>query len=308
MLIFLVMRRGIAGALTEPARFVAPRAMRQAVRDPGVRPPEEQPEVTRSVDQAPLLEVEDLARHFAGLIALDGISITLRPGRITALIGPNGSGKSTLVNVVSGIYPPSRGRIMLAGTDIGGRADHLIARRGLVRTFQDPRLVPSFTVRENILLGGQRHFRSSMAAAALRLPSMLREEADMVRRAAHVMELAGLGPVADQPIDSLPYGYRRLVEVGRAIMADPLVVLLDEPAAGLSEAEAGRLAAMIRHLRDNGKAVLLIEHHMDFVNDIVDDVVVLDSGREIYRGDMRGMRESPAVIEAYLGVRQDGHA
>jgi branched-chain amino acid transport system permease protein len=137
---------------------------------------------------------------------------------------------------------------------------------------------------------------------------MLREETDMVRRAAHVMELAGLGPVADQPIDSLPYGYRRLVEVGRAIMADPLVVLLDEPAAGLSEAEAGRLAAMIRHLRDNGKAVLLIEHHMDFVNDIVDDVVVLDSGREIYRGDMRGMRESPAVIEAYLGVRQDGHA
>jgi branched-chain amino acid transport system permease protein len=147
-----------------------------------------------------------------------------------------------------------------------------------------------------------------MLAAALRWPSTLREETDMVRRAEQVMKLAGLEAVADQPIESLPYGYRRLVEVGRAIMAGPTVVLLDEPAAGLSEAELGRLAAMIRHLRDAGKAVLLIEHHMDFVNDIVDDVVVLDSGREIYRGHMRGMREDPAVIAAYLGVGQDGHA
>jgi branched-chain amino acid transport system permease protein len=307
MVIFLVMRRGIAGALTEPTRFIAASAMKAARigSDQKAAPPADG---ATSGGQPPLLEVHDLGRNFVGLVALDGVSLALRPGRITALIGPNGSGKSTLVNVVSGIYPPSRGRVVLGGEDIGGKPDHVIARRGLVRTFQDPRLVPSFTVRENIVLGAQRHFRSTMLAAALRLPATLREEADMVGRARRIMELAGLGTVADQIIESLPYGYRRLVEVGRAIMADPAVVLLDEPAAGLSEAELGRLAAMIRHLRDTGKAVLLIEHHMDFVNDIVDDVVVLDSGREIYRGHMQGMREDPEVIAAYLGVRQDCHA
>lgn len=307
MVIFLVMRRGFAGALTEPTRFIAAGALKKASSGPAG---ENVPKAKNGTPESPppLLEVHDLARNFAGLVALDGVSLALRPGRITALIGPNGSGKSTLVNVVSGIYEPSRGRVVLGGEDIGGKPDHVIARRGLVRTFQDPRLVPSFTVRENILLGGQRHFRSSMLAAALRLPSTLREEAEMVRRAEAIMKLAGLGAVADQAIESLPYGYRRLVEMGRAIMADPVVVMLDEPAAGLSEAELGRLAAMIRHLRDTGKAVLLIEHHMDFVNDIVDDVVVLDSGREIYRGHMQGMRADPAVIAAYLGVRQDGHA
>lgn len=306
MVIFLIMRRGIAGALTEPMRFIPVRALAVA----GARAadaPERRPVPTGEVAPA-LLEVHDLARNFSGLVALDGVSLALRPGRITALIGPNGSGKSTLVNVVSGIYPPSRGRVVLAGKEIGGERDHAIARLGLVRTFQDPRLVPSFTVRENILLGGERHFRSSMLAAALRLPSTLREERAMVGQVEAIMALAGLEGVADQPIESLPYGYRRLVEVGRAIMADPSIVMLDEPAAGLSEAELGRLAAMIRHMRDSGKAVLLIEHHMDFVNDIVDDVVVLDSGREIYRGDMQGMRKDPAVIAAYLGVGQDSHA
>lgn len=306
MVIFLVMRRGIAGALTEPMRFIPARALK-IVGAEASTPSAKQADSAGDTSPA-LLEVQDLARNFSGLVALDGVSLALRPGRITALIGPNGSGKSTLVNVVSGIYPPSRGRIVLAGREIGGERDHAVARMGLIRTFQDPRLVPSFTVRENILLGGERHFRSSMLSVALRLPSTLREEREMVGRAERIMELAGLGAVADQPIESLPYGYRRLVEVGRAIMADPAIVMLDEPAAGLSEAELGRLASMIRHMRDAGKAVLLIEHHMDFVNDIVDDVVVLDSGREIYRGDMQGMRKSPAVIAAYLGVGQDSHA
>ncbi len=307
MVIFLVMRRGIAGALTEPTRFIPARALNDAGTAPAAGLSAESANPAGEASPA-LLEVEDLARNFSGLVALDGVSLALRPGRITALIGPNGSGKSTLVNVVSGIYPPSRGRVVFAGKEIGGQRDHAIARLGLIRTFQDPRLVPSFTVRENILLGGGRHFRSSMLSVALRLPSTLREERAMVQRVERIMELAGLGAVADQPIESLPYGYRRLVEVGRAIMADPAVVMLDEPAAGLSEAELGRLADMIRHLRAAGKAVLLIEHHMDFVNDIVDDVVVLDSGREIYRGDMQGMRQNPAVIAAYLGVGQDGHA
>jgi len=308
-LIFLVLRRGVAGAITEPPRFISPRALKASAAEAGSGETAPRAEAPAPAGASPLLEVQDLGRNFAGLVALDGVSLALHAGRITALIGPNGSGKSTLVNVVSGIYTPSKGHVRMGDEDIGGRTAHDIARLGLVRTFQDPRLVPSFTARENIILGGQRHFRGTMLEAALRLPGTVREEREMVRRADGIIALAGLEAVADQPIEALPYGYRRLVEVGRAIMSEPSIVMLDEPAAGLSEVELERLAAMIRHLRDSGKAVLLIEHHMDFVNDIVDDVVVLDSGREIYRGDMEGMRSDPGVIAAYLGVdEQESHA
>ena len=245
----------------------------------------------------------ELTKRFAGLVALDGVSLALRPGRITALIGPNGSGKSTLVNVVSGIDTPSAGQVTLRGRDIGGRSNPEVAAAGLVRTFQDPRLVPSFTVRENVMLGAHLKHRGSMLAAALRTPAMMREERETIARAGEIMAIAGLTAVADQLLESLPYGYRRLAEVARALMADPEVLMLDEPAAGLSEGELGRLAEVIRWVRSRGKAVLLIEHHMDFVADLVDDVVVLDSGRVIYRGDMQGMRRDTAVIEAYLGVQ-----
>lgn len=295
-LIFLLLRRGIAGTLLEPTRFIPARALRagKAEASPAA-----------AITSEPVLTVEKVTRRFAGLVAVDAVSLDLRPGRITALIGPNGSGKSTLVNVVSGVYQPSEGRVLFRGQDIGGKPDHVIAAAGVVRTFQDPRLVPSFTVRENVLLGAHMHYRSSMLTAALRLPSVIEHEAAMVQRANQIMAVAGLTEVADQLLELLPYGYRRLVEVARAVMADPVVVMLDEPAAGLSEAEMGKLADIIRHLKAQGKCVLLIEHHMDFVNEIVDDVVVLDSGREIYRGDMAGMRQSPAVIAAYLGIQQD---
>jgi branched-chain amino acid transport system permease protein len=161
-------------------------------------------------------------------------------------------------------------------------------------------------VRENVLLGAHLRYKSSMLASALRLPGVLKEEQAMLARAAEVMEVAGLTAVADQLLESLPYGYRRLTEVARAVMAEPAVLMLDEPAAGLSEGELGQLASVIRYIKGQHKPVLLIEHHMDFVHDIVDDVVVLDSGRVIYRGDMQGMRRDPAVIEAYLGIQQDG--
>lgn len=204
---------------------------------------------------------------------------------------------------MSGIYTPTSGSVKLRGEEIGGEPSHAVAAKGLIRTFQDPRLVPSFTVLENVLLGAHLHYRSNMLAAALRLPSVIDEERAMLARAQSLIAVAGLESVADQVLESLPYGYRRLTEVVRALMAEPDVLMLDEPAAGLSEAELGRLASLIRYAKGLGKAVLLIEHHMDFVNDIVDDVVVLDSGHEIYRGDMQGMRRNPAVIEAYLGVQ-----
>ena len=318
MVVFLLFRKGFAGAIAEPARFIPSRALRAVgpiaagvparVDVPAAQTA--QPSAATAghqTDTAPLLEVRDLVRRFAGLVAVDGVSLALHPGRITALIGPNGSGKSTLVNVASGIYTPTAGQVIFRGKEIGGQANHAIAAQGVIRTFQDPRLVPSFTVRENVLLGAHLRYRSSMIASALRLPGVMKEEQAHLLRATQVMEVAGLSGVADQLLESLPYGYRRLTEVARAMMADPDVLMLDEPAAGLSEGELGRLAEVIRYIKSQGKSVLLIEHHMDFVNDIVDDVVVLDSGRVIYRGDMSGMRRDPAVIEAYLGIQQVAH-
>jgi len=231
--------------------------------------------------------------------------LELHPGRITALIGPNGSGKSTLVNVVSGIYQPSAGMVRFFGKTITGLPDHKIAAAGLLRTFQDPRLVPRFTVRENLLLGAHRRYRTSGVAAALGLSSSLTEEAGFLATVDAVAKMAGIADVVDQPLESLPYGYRRLVEVGRALLAEPRAILLDEPAAGLSEAEMAMLARMIRAMKDAGLMVLLIEHHMDFVAELVDDVVVLDSGKVIYHGNIDGMRKNRAVIEAYLGTPEE---
>lgn len=309
---FLLFRRGIAGAIALAPRFIPPEALKPRAHDSAAASPTGA-SVSSSItppgsDLAPaasscILQAQALSRHFAGLVALDAVSIALTPGRITALIGPNGSGKSTLVNVVSGIYTPTSGSVKLRGEEIGGEPSHAVAAKGLIRTFQDPRLVPSFTVLENVLLGAHLHYRSNMLATALRLPSVIEEERAILARAQSLIAVAGLESVADQVLESLPYGYRRLTEVVRALMAEPDVLMLDEPAAGLSEAELGRLASLIRYAKSLGKAVLLIEHHMDFVNDIVDDVVVLDSGHEIYRGDMQGMRRNPAVIEAYLGVQ-----
>ncbi|MFC7542452.1 ABC transporter ATP-binding protein [Siccirubricoccus deserti] len=245
--------------------------------------------------------VEGVTMRFGGLVAVDGVSLRLEPGRITALVGPNGSGKSTLVNVVSGIYRPTAGKVRFGERDITGLSDHQVAAARVVRTFQDPRLVPHFTVRENLLLGAHRLLRHSGAAATLGLPGAIAEEAEHLAMAEAVLALAGLTEVADRPIDTLPYGTRRMAEVGRALLARPRVILLDEPAAGLSEKEMERLAQLIRDMKAMGLAILLIDHHMDFLAELVDEVVVLDSGRMIYHGDIAGMRRDPQVIAAYLG-------
>lgn len=295
----ILLPRGLAGLLLLPPRFIKPASVRAATGTDAVaiRPVQ--------ADAESRLVVEGVTMRFGGLTAVDNVSLELHPGRITALIGPNGSGKSTLVNVISGIYQPTAGSVRFFGQTITGLDDHKIAAAGLLRTFQDPRLVPRFTVRENLLLGAHRRFKSSGLAASLGLPSYVREEAAFLATVDAVTRMAGIADVADQPLESLPYGYRRLVEVGRALLAEPRAILLDEPAAGLSEAEMALLARMIRAMKDAGLMVLLIEHHMDFVAELVDDVVVLDSGRVIYHGGIEGMRQSPAVIEAYLGTSDD---
>ena len=297
----ILLPRGLGGLLLLPPRFIKPASLKLAKSEGlAIRPV--------PIDRDAALVVDGVTMRFGGLVAVDDVSLELHPGRITALIGPNGSGKSTLVNVITGIYQPTAGTVRFFGATITGMEDHRIAATGLMRTFQDPRLVPRFTVRENLLLGAQRRFRSSGVAVSLNLPSAVREEAGFLADVEALLQMAGLTDVADQPLESLPYGYRRMVEVGRALLAEPRAILLDEPAAGLSEAEMAVLARMIRAMKEAGLMVLLIEHHMDFVAELVDDVVVLDSGRVIYHGDLQGMRRDPGVIAAYLGTTEEAHA
>ncbi|WP_137391176.1 ABC transporter permease subunit [Rhodoligotrophos defluvii] len=300
----IVLPRGIAGLLLSPPRFIQQRSLEQMQAIAPTAPPMAAG-AEAGAGSGGVLTVKGITKNFGGLTALDNVSLELKPGRITALVGPNGSGKSTLVNVISGIYLPSDGRIEFKGQDITGLPDHRIAQAGIVRTFQDPRLVPNFTVRENLLLGAHRLMSHSGLASALALPSAIEEEAAFLARIDRVMELTELKATADQVIESLPYGYRRLAEVARALVAEPSAILLDEPAAGLSEVEMEHLARIVRRMKDMGLTIMLIDHHMDFLAELVDDVVVLDSGRVIYRGTIEGMRCDRTVINAYLGDEQE---
>ncbi|MGY0830296.1 branched-chain amino acid ABC transporter ATP-binding protein/permease [Azospirillum brasilense] len=292
LLSFVLLPRGLAGLLLPRPRFakdVAPL-------------PAAPPAAPKTSGSGPLLSAEGVSISFLGLRALDNASVTVGTGEILGLVGPNGSGKSTLVNIISGIYRPGDGRVTFDGAAITGLPDHAVARRGALRTFQDPRLVPAFTVRENVLLGGHRLYRQNPLAAALNLPGALREDAAMLGRADAIIAMAGLSHLADTPVRDLPYGDQRMTELSRVILADPRLVMLDEPAAGLSEVELQRLGGLVRHLKERGVGVILIEHHMDFLNELVDRVVVLDSGRVIYQGGMAGMYRDPAVVAAYLGT------
>ncbi|WP_247896746.1 ABC transporter ATP-binding protein [Azospirillum argentinense] len=292
LLSFVLLPRGLAGLLLPRPRFakdVAPL-------------PAAPPAAPKPSGSGPLLSAEAVSISFLGLRALDNASVTVGAGEILGLVGPNGSGKSTLVNIISGIYRPGDGRVTFDGAAITGLPDHAVARRGALRTFQDPRLVPAFTVRENVLLGGHRLYRQNPLAAALNLPGALREDAAMLGRADAIIAMAGLSHLADTPVRDLPYGDQRMTELSRVILADPRLVMLDEPAAGLSEVELQRLGGLVRHLKERGVGVILIEHHMDFLNELVDRVVVLDSGRVIYQGGMAGMYRDPAVVAAYLGT------
>jgi ABC-type branched-subunit amino acid transport system ATPase component/ABC-type branched-subunit amino acid transport system permease subunit len=250
----------------------------------------------------PILTTTNVIKDFSGLRALNGISFKLYRGEIIGLIGPNGSGKSTLVNLISGIYPITSGEISFDDHDITNKQSHYIANRGIIRTFQDPHNVANMTVRENLLLGNHRLYQSGILACTLNLNRSLIEEQEMLAKVEEIMVLSELAQYSDDQVGNLPYGIQRIVEVARAILAEPKILLLDEPAAGLSETELKLLIQLIRYVKSRGIPVVLIDHHMEFVASLVDRVFVLDSGEEIYSGDMKGMKQNKQVIEAYLGV------
>ena len=252
---------------------------------------------------ATVLALEDIAMRFGAVVALDGVSFTVRRGEICGLIGPNGSGKTTLFNCISGFYRPQRGAVMLEGQPLGALPRHRMAALGVGRTFQNLALFRSMTVRDNILVGAHASGRSGFLAGAFLLPRARREEAAASARLAEVLELLDLGPVAGQRVGVLPFGTAKRVEIGRALLARPRLLLLDEPACGLNHAEVDELLLLLRRIRTQFTlTILLVEHHMGLVMRLCDHVVALASGRRITDGTTAEVQGDAEVVRAYLGT------
>lgn len=249
-----------------------------------------------------ILHIDGMIRRYGGVIAVNDISFSVRAGSITALIGPNGAGKTTTLNVISGLIPPTEGRVTLEGEDITrSRADE-ICRLGVARTFQTPQIFRSMTVRENVFVGTTRLGRITLFGAACNSPRVRAEERDLLAAADDCIGLVGLQNVANRPIAELPFGQIRLAEIARALASRPKLILMDEPASGLSRAEAQALRLLLLRIRDLAVTILLVEHNMPLVMSTAEEVLVLDKGQMLATGSPATIQADPNVRRAYLGM------
>lgn len=255
----------------------------------------------------PVVVLDQLTLRFGGLVAVNNVSETIRAGTVHAIIGPNGAGKTSALNAISGFYVPTSGRVLFNDKSVGGQPSHKVSRAGLTRTFQNTELFGEMTVSDNIRIGLHSRAKTGLAGTIFRLPGFFRDERMMRERSALLLDYVGLSAYANELARNLPFGHQRRLEIARALAVNPKVLLLDEPAAGLTQGEIDDLVRLIRDLKRYGVTIILVEHHVEMIMDVSDHVTVLDYGEVIASGPPEAVARDPKVIEAYFGGSLASH-